>query len=343
MTKLLLLPLLLIAVLTGCGATAGDAAGGNPTVGGISIDRDGKELSVDLQGHVTAVGPTIWFQRRRVVASPDGRWRAVVRRGPWGDEKTATVAIGPRGTNAPLRIVERHLAADRSRIAWSPDSRWLALTVFTGSTNSAVVVSTDGRRRVLARSFCGDMFSGFAWAPTGDRLAISEGRSGIGCAMADLDLSVRGADGSGGVIARRVRGVPSWSPDGHWLALSGTRTEVMRPDGSQRRRVGGSGAAAWSTRGTLLAFAGRYPDDALRVGSPGGALSTWERGVGEGPDPRFSPDGSLLAYQSGSDLVIRRVSNRSLVVRVHLDDFVFVDNLAWSSDGRSLLFDASSA
>jgi Tol biopolymer transport system component len=117
----------------------------------------------------------------------------------------------------------------------------------------------------------------------------------------------------------------------------------MRADGSQRQRVGGSGAAAWSPRGSLLAFAGRYPDDAIRVGSPGEALSTWERiGAGAGPDPLFSPDGSLLAYQRRNDLVIRRVSDRSLVVHVHLDDFVFVDHMIWSSDGRSLLFDASS-
>ena len=122
MIKIILFPLLLIAVLTGFSATAGDATAGGPSVGGISIDRHGRQLGVDLQGHVTSVGPTIWFQRRRVVVSPDGRWRAVVRRGPWGDEKTATVAIGPRGASAPLRIVERHLAADRSRIAWSPDS-----------------------------------------------------------------------------------------------------------------------------------------------------------------------------------------------------------------------------
>jgi hypothetical protein len=341
--KPILLSALLIAVLAGCGTTGSDApASGDPTVGGVNVSRDGKQLAVDLQGHVTAAGTTIWSKRRRVVVSPDGRWRAVVQLGPWGDEKTGTVAIGRRAPAAPLRIVERHLSGESPRIAWSPDSRWLALTVFTGRATSAVVVGTEGGRRVLARSFCGDIFSGFAWAPTGgDRLAISEGTSGTGCARFGLVLSVRGVDGSGGVVATGVKGVPSWSPDGRWIALSGQRTELLRPDGSQRQRVGGSGSATWSAHGGLLAVAGLDPD-AIRVGTPGGTLSTWERGVGEGPDPSFSPDGRLLAYQRGSDLLIRRVADRSLVVRVPIADFVYVDNFTWSPGGRSLLFDASS-
>jgi dipeptidyl aminopeptidase/acylaminoacyl peptidase len=341
-SKPILLFAFVAATLMGCGAAAVDASADNwPKVGGIQVDRDGKQLALDLQGHVTAAGPASWSKRRRVVVSPDGRWRAVVQLGPWGDEKTGTVAIG-RTPNAPTRIVERHLSGESPRVLWSPDSRWLALTMFTGRADSAVVVGIDGSRRVLARSFCGDDFSGFAWAPHGaDRLALAEGASGTGCALlGHLVLSVRGVDGSGGVIAQAIKGVPSWSPDGRWIALSGSRTELLRADGSGRREVGGSGAAAWSPKGGLLAIVGRDPD-AVRVGPPGGPVSTWETGVGEGPDPSFSPDGSLLAYQRGHDLLIRRVADRSLVAQAHIDDFAWIQDVTWSADGRSLLFDAS--
>ena len=256
-----------------------------------------------------------------------------------GDEKTATVAIGRRTANAPMEIVERRLSGEDPRVVWSPDSRWLALTVLDGDGD------VGGRRQhrrappSARRSFCGDDSSGFEWAPSGDRLAISQGASGTGCALYDLTLSVLGVDGSGGVIAGNVRGVPSWSEDGRWIAISGRRTEVMRADGSQRRRVGGSGEAAWSPHGTL-AVAGLDPD-AIRVGAPGGTLSTWERRVGQGPGPRFSPDGSMLAYQRRDDLLIRRVDDRSLVAQVHIADFAFVHRMWWSADGRSLYFDAS--
>jgi hypothetical protein len=337
----ILMSALLAAVLTGWGAAAGEASANDwPKIGGIQVDAHGKQLALDLQGHVTAAGPARWSKRRQVVVSPDGRWRAVVQLGPWGDEKTGTVAIGRQAPKAPLQIVERHLSGERPRILWSPDSRWLALTVYTGRTDSAVVVGVAGGRHVLARSFCGDSSSGFEWAPRGDRLAIAEGASGTGCAMFGLVLSVRGVDGSGGVIAQDVKGVPSWSPDGRWIALSGPRTELMHADGTDRRTVGGSGAVTWSPRNGFLAVVGLDPD-AVRVGPPGGPVSTWERGVGRGPDPRFSPDGSLLAYQRRKELVIRRVADRSLVAHVHIEDFAFVHDLSWSADGRRLLFDAS--
>ena len=316
------LVLRLLALLALMGATLFAVAGAGRleprdqgSVGGVPVGAESVRLALDLHGHVERLG-AVRPARRRVAVSPDGRWQAVLQL-PGSSGNTGTVAIGRRSPHAPLRVVERHLFAGTAAVSWSADSRWLAMTVWVPHLLSAVVVSTDGRRRVLAAPFCGDFQSGLAWEPGGARIALGVPRTGEGCGHG-IDLRVRPvAGGRGTVIAREIAGLPLWSPDGRWLATSGGRAELMRPDGSRRRDLGGT-LVSWSPQAPVLAVTD-LQTQSLRVGFASGAVPTWDGRIDAAQPASFSPDGRLIAYRRWDGLVVRRVADRRIVARVPCD------------------------
>jgi hypothetical protein len=241
MTRIALIPaLVLVAALLGFGAD--DPAG---SVGGVAVDVAGSRLRIDLSGRVAPAGAVRTTARRRVVVSPDGRWQAVLDL-PGMSGNTGTVSIGRHLAGSPLNVVERHLYAGTSAVAWSPDSRWLALTEWVPHLLSAVAISTDGRRQVLAAPFCGDFTGGSAWAPSGDRIALGVPAPHRGCTQG-VNLRIRTVEGGRtAVVAAGISGAPLWSADGRWIATSGGHAEVMRADGTHRQDLGG-----WPSSGRL--------------------------------------------------------------------------------------------
>jgi len=332
MTRLALIPgLVLVAALVGFGAS-------DPTghVGGVAVDLGGTRLAIDLTGRVVPAGAVRATAARRVVVSPDGRWQAVLDL-PGVSGNTGTVSIGRRAAGSPLRIVERHLYAGTAAVAWSPDSRWLALTEWVPHLLSAVAVGTDGRRQVLAAPFCGDFTSGSAWAPSGDRIALGVPAPHTGCGKS-VNLRIRSVEGgTAAVVATGISGVPVWSADGRWIATSGGHAEVMRADGTHRRDLGGR-LVAWSPRGHVLAVIDQQART-LSVGSAAGTIGIVDHSVGDTLSPSFSPDGHLIAYARDDGIVIGRVAERSVVTVVPASNVV-LGRLAWARDGRSLRVDA---
>jgi hypothetical protein len=241
-------------------------------------------------------------------------------------------------------VVEKHLYAGTAGVSWSADGHWLAMEVWVPHLLSAVAVSPDGRRRVLAAPFCGDFSTGLAWEPGGDRIALGVPPAGSGCRKR-VDLRVRTVEGGKGrVIARGIQGVPVWSPDGRWIAVG---AEVMHPDGTGRHSPAGS-FAAWSRSGKMLAVVGvLHPEQAvagphdqtLAVGPPGGALRVWDSNVLGTGGAAFSRGDRLVAYARWDAIVVRRVTDGQVVRRIPMTE-VNVDSISWASDGRSLIVDA---
>jgi hypothetical protein len=326
-------PLLVLSLALLVPVLAGFLAAEPGMVGDVDVGEAGARLSIDLRGHVRAGGVYDPGDRPSVLISPDGHWRAVLHL-PGMSGNTGTVEIGRHDPDGPLRTVERHLFAGTARAIWSPDSRWLAMTVWVPHIVSAVAVSTDGRRKVLAAPFCGDSSSDLAWEPHGDRIALGVPSPGASCTNGiDLRLVSMGS-GDRRVIAKGIAGAPAWSPDGRWIATSGG--EVMRPDGTGRRTLAG-GFSAWAPRGHLLAL--MNAQEMLMLGQAPGRVRVVDAHLQTALPPSFSPDGRLVAYARWDAIVVRRVADRRVVAEVPVK-MVNVQHLTWAADGNSLLADA---
>jgi hypothetical protein len=322
---------LILVAATGCSAqTQVEGA-----VAGLPVGTTPQQITIDLHGHAEAVNRSSDAGTRRIVVSPDGRWNAVLTL-PGQAGNTGEVALERRLSGRSRRIVERHLFTGPASVRWSPDSRWLAMTVWRPGLTSAVAVSVSGGRHVLAAPSCsGDgAQDGLAWAPRGDRIALAVPAPGTGCARGQ-ELLVRSLQsGRGHVIARAISGVPVWSADGRWIATSGSSSELMHSDGTSRHALGG-GAAVWGPQGNRIAI---VSNGTLLMGTPT-KLHRVAAELEAGPLPAFSPDGRLLAYLQGA-IVVRRTANRTVQLRVPVEN-AQITRLTWTARARvRLIVDA---
>jgi dipeptidyl aminopeptidase/acylaminoacyl peptidase len=174
-------------------------------------------------------------------------------------------------------------------------------------------------------------------------------------------------------------GSPAWSPDGSLIAFvsdraGATQLFVIPPDGGEARQLthlerGIAGAPAWSPDGTTIAFAALGPGEPRDAARPYRVTRTFYRldqvgllqdaltdihvvGVAGGEprrlteddrlngEPRWSPDGSAIAYLAGASPTAARISNRLRVVdlegRVRDVDLPegLVSGAAFAPDGR---------
>jgi Tol biopolymer transport system component len=153
--------------------------------------------------------------------------------------------------------------------AWSPDGRLIAFN----SATELHVMRPDGRRMrriVRIEAEYPD------WSPDGKRLAFMSMQPHATGSDPNYDVYVVGIDGSG---LRRLTdwpgedGWPAWSPDGRLIAYTTSQDSegqyrgpgpyldvyVMRPDGSEKRRVVRRIFGAfpdWSPDGELIVFTG---------------------------------------------------------------------------------------
>ncbi len=148
---------------------------------------------------------------------------------------------------------------------------------------------------------------GLAWAPDGRSVVVAShlfGTFGL--------FSVR----VGGRAPHQVRviryqhpagSLPEWSPDGSLILFSGVQggflgTYVMRPDGSNARRLRGCGSPAWSPDGSLIACSAysQQPPGELTITVMSRTGKLLERiavhGAGLLGGPAWSTDGTTLAY-----------------------------------------------
>lgn len=255
---------------------------------------------------------------------------------------------------------QRLLASGGRRPVWSPSGRMIA---FNGrgpgecppaAVRCSVAVWTvrvDGS--ALRRLEPGSRHA--SWSPSGRRIAyeaavdLVEGRA--------HGIRVANADGSHARwLARRAGTAPAWSPDGRLIAyVENFAINVVRPDGSGRRRLAASWFAIWAPRGNRLAYpcGRRDPDADTRalciIDADGGGRRLVARGVagpayGENPaygaDPvaAWSPRGQRLAYVRPDGIFIVNADGRGRTRLARKPKNLTIGSLGWSADGRRLLF-----
>ena len=301
------------------------------------------------------------------VWSPDGRQIAFLRGFPEAGEKMGLYLISPLGGR------ERKLAETRipstyqlgSCLAWSPDSRWLAVCDWAedspGPTLSVFLLAVDsGQRRRLTRppedKGIGDIMPAFS--PDGRTLVFSRYGSGLRSDLylldLDEDLNPRGEPRRRTFIEQIIGG--QFTSDGRDIVFSA----ASMSDSSGLWRVPVSGTASperlpfgevgiWpmvSRQGNRLAYT--VPNLNMNIyrlnlpvadGVTGTAVklissSRWDL------QPRYSPDGNRIAFvsrRSGASEIWTCDSDGSNPVQL-TSLGALTGYPRWAPDGKSIGF-----
>jgi hypothetical protein len=335
---------LVAAVLAALAASAGGKAGlGSDYWLLLESNRDGVHRAYSMRPDGSLLSALLAPRRalRPTGTTRDGRLVA------YGGEGDAIHVSRADGTGL-RRLVRRGWLA-----GFSPDGKLLA---FTGDDDAIRVIGTNGRRlrRLATIGESPDLHDeGPDWAPNGRALVFAssdENDDRYALVLDPLHGKPRVLVRSGPAGNLDTAGIdsPSWSPDGRWIAYVNGEDAVLknglwivRPDSKRRHRLAGGsvGSPGWSPDGRLIAFV-TYDEDGypveLRIVDPAGGRRpsfATDSGVYD-----WSPDGTRLAYEHGSDVVVAGIDGHESA-RVSVKG-LRLDWLTWSPDGRLLLLQA---
>jgi TolB protein len=187
---------------------------------------------------------------------------------------------------------------------WSPDGKHLAFTSYLrGSPALYLLTPQEGYLKLLWDK--GGVNSSASISPDGTTVAFASSLDG------NVDIYTMSIDGGGAQRLTTARGIdtqPSWAPNGRQIAFTSTRSGspqiyLMDADGSNVRRVS-FGAyfhdePTWAYDGTRIACTTR-DEGAFEIATIDAV--TTERTVipapGNNESPCFSPEGSMIAFES---------------------------------------------
>jgi WD40 repeat protein/tRNA A-37 threonylcarbamoyl transferase component Bud32 len=191
-------------------------------------------------------------------------------------------------------------------IAFTPAGRRLA----TADRGGTIKVWDVANGQEVATLHAGDKgVYALAWAPDGKRLATAEGDETV--KVWDVAASKVLVSLPAGVPAEAICAVPAWSPDGKRLATGGKDGAIRVwevADGKEVLlvRAGGVRDLAWSPDGKRLASFGD------------GGVKLWDAATGEEAFTFWEVQGTT--------------------VRAPLASIAHVSGLAWSKDGKQVIF-----
>jgi TolB protein len=204
-----------------------------------------------------------------------------------------------------------------SRLAWSPDGRWIAFdrgNTTDGSESLWIVAASGGRpHRVVSLVNCSEWCVAVdpAWSPNGRRLLYEHPKSTL---PGIFTIRRDGSDRQKIAVGTD----PQWSPDGRRVSFEDyTGLKVVHADGSHPHLIFAQtdeddlGGAAWSPDGKQLVLVnlpggqqGPAPIEIRTVNADGSGeqrLYFADCCVLKRADPIWSPDGKKIAFAVSTD------------------------------------------
>ena len=213
----------------------------------------------------------------------------------------------PPGTTEELTLIEHpfHDINSVGQPTWSPDGKRVAFIGSTSFKPAEIFVLTEATGEIRPITNGPNSSRQPTWAPDGKSLAFTR-LNGPSSNVFTIDLETKKETQLTNVEKAEH---PSWSPDGRRIVFqnrigNSRNIAIMNADGSGvTYRYPGSDPA-WSPGGDLIAFVFKGKDDSsgLCIFNSNGddsAPKLVERG--DVYNPAWSPDGTKLLYQVGTD------------------------------------------
>ena len=339
-----------------------------------SLSPDGKQLAFSWNGgsgpyfsiYVKLIGTEEPLRLTREqsadynpVWSPDGHYIAFCRiqKGETG------IYIVPALGGAERKVRDTHWEERDfyevfwyfGRLSWSPDGKSLAFSDRTSGNEptSIYLLSLDSlsvRRVTSASGLPGDYNPAFS--PDGATLAFNRGTQGV---EAIYTLPVAGGEERRLLTGSQFGWGLAWTADGRdivfgsaaWLEASGWLWKVSAHGGEPERLQFGQGGTEPSIRGNRLVYARQITNlnmwrrqlDSSNASIPSGRFlpsTTIESG------PQFSPDGSMIAFEStrsgAYEVWVCRTDGSNVLQLTHFNSVTGTPR--WSPDGQQIAFDS---
>lgn len=217
------------------------------------------------------------------------------------DTKKEIYAMNADGSGN-TRLIETDLSLNHHD--WSPDTQWFTAVGYASETTwSIYIFHADGSNLTRLTATNGVWDIDPAWSPDGSQIAFTR----FYPTQNREEIWIMNADGSNQHDIGIEGGSPKWSPDGTRLIYHARRDDdydiyTCDADGDNEQAITSASTGeivpVWSSDGSQIVFVeveGDLNHTICIVDSNGTNL----RRLTDGGSPKWSPDGSVIAFHSG--------------------------------------------